>query len=246
MKIKLTEKHKLVNKAFKVGSRDQLDCITPDEDGYEIVYADNASDAKYTYLRSHSDVSYIQLRARRSASDDKYIFQGRTAVASHWQYLIDSEKNRLYWINWEGHNRGLPCWVYSGEYNMYWGKDVSYTKLQENASVYDSSEALGILLGCGLEKQISLKLAFTYRPPKEVSSMMRKLERERRTVSAFNLFGENQSDEYRASIEVLRDKMTPNEIRMKFKAANVVSHALNTHNWLIGQDVKILLIDEKV
>ena len=150
-----------IKKAWKVGLLGWDNwCSDPEENDFEIVYADNRNEARVMWCRiKHYSDAYIEVKAKRDSQYDKVVFEGRE-MKRHVAIYMKEHKDWLEEMEaFVSSNKGKRVYIWSGQWGAYWRPNrCGYTNKISDVGVYDIDEAWNAVSHCGLEKKISLQL----------------------------------------------------------------------------------------
>lgn len=158
-------KHKLIEKAYWVGSRWDIKNLGHPECGAELIHIEKgqkASKAKQLakMVKYNDDIeSYLDIYAIREKSNDLYEYNGKTATmySINDDILTNQYRENIKKIAEE--YKGKNCYIYSNQWNSYWRTNsAGYTTDIRQVGIYTVEEAVQIALGCDFTKGIEIQI----------------------------------------------------------------------------------------
>ncbi len=152
-------------KAYYVGTEHNFQWIGHPEEGCEIIFVDvnsKSPDRKACYefcKNNYCTKDYFKVRAKRCSENDLYEYEGRNVCEYTIRQYLATNAYREYLKQFMEQNVGKQCYIYSGQWCIYWCDDgVGYTHIFENRGVYEVNELNNWVGHCGGEKKIKFEL----------------------------------------------------------------------------------------
>jgi len=155
-----------VEKAYFVGHKDEINNRYSPETMNTVISVDlneNVNVARRKFLREKrfefDNLSFIDIRARRKPESDLYLFEGEVKSMNQISNIIEYRNWRSNMEKMVADNKGAKVYIWSGQWNAYWGANGSgYTTKIHDVGVYDIEDAWCRTSHAGLEKRISFEL----------------------------------------------------------------------------------------
>lgn len=150
-------KYTRTEKAFLVAHYNHIDTDYMPESECERIYAETASKAKIKYLRlGYYDYKFIDLRAKRQKSADRYLFEGENMVLGEIDRVLENRKWLFDMQHLVNNNPKAKVYIRSGQWGAYWRDNRrGYTDDKSQAGIYDINDAWDAVSHAGVEKQIT-------------------------------------------------------------------------------------------
>jgi len=154
-----------VKKAYFVGHKNEINDNYNPETSNTIIGIDlkeSSSIARRKFLQEKyfdfDKLNFIDIRAIRKPEFDMFLFEGQVKSINQI-YNITEYRNWLH--NMEkmvSENKGKMVYIWSGQWNAYWGSNGSgYTTKANDIGVYDIEDAWRRVSHVGIEKRISFE-----------------------------------------------------------------------------------------
>jgi hypothetical protein len=148
----------IVFKAYRVGTKHDISVgYYPDSSCQTILVQphQDKGKAKSIYAKEQwvAGEGFLDLRARRDKSEDRYLFEGKHCTYKEILDIIalrDWKNKQQELVN---ENPDAQVNIFSKQWNLWWRCDgKGYTDSRESAGVYSAKDAWSRIAHCGLEK----------------------------------------------------------------------------------------------